>query len=131
MMRWGAWAVMVATTVGCQGMERSSLQTGVANRSERPTAETRVEQQSGGDALNVSPSVAVTGSGWLALVALAVLVLLWREFRRSRRALRTLVSAIEAMDETAGALVKREVSGQALRAGMADYVHRVVKSATS
>lgn len=108
---------------GCAAVDKPDTQFGVANRSQRIAPATTVSQRSGRDAVNLSPSIAVTGSSGLAVV---VLVAMWRELRRSRRALRAVVAAVETLDKSYGCEVKTRIAQKALVAKVADYLHRIV-----
>lgn len=114
----------LALTAGCHALDELDCQLGVANRSQRVSSHNRVEQRSGGDAVNLSPTVAVTGGGTIAMV---VMVLLLAGQRRSRRALRAVIAAIERLSTRRSAEAKREIARQALRHRTADYLHGFVK----
>ncbi len=120
------WAVAAwLTAIGsCCALREPVGQAGLANRVEQPSARAAVRQTSGGDAINVSPSLAFTGSGGLAIVAM---VMLLRESRRSRRALVTVVRAVEQLPHASAAPTKHQITRRALADGTADYLHGVVK----
>jgi len=123
------WAVAAwLTAIGsCCALREPVGQAGLANRVEQPSARAAVRQTSGGDAINVSPSLAFTGSGGLAIVAM---VMLLRESRRSRRALVTVVRAVEQLPHASAAPTKHQITRRALADGTADYLHGVVRRQT-
>ena len=125
MIRRRLWAAVLLAAVGCQTLDRVGCQLETANEVLQSTAESKVDQIAGGDAVNVSPTVAVTGSGALAIV---VMLLLTRDLRRVRRTLATVIKAVERLDDPAAPHVKHQISRQALSDGTADYLHRVVKA---
>ena len=120
------WAVAAwLTAIGsCCALREPVGQAGLANRVEQPSARAAVRQSSRGDAINVSPSLAFTGSGGLAIVAMLMLM---RESRRSRRALVTVVRAVEQLPHDSATPTKHQITRRALADGTADYLHGVVK----
>lgn len=128
MIRFRAVILLAALGLaGCRALNKVDAQLGLVNPQQRSTAGTGdVRQHSGGDAVNVSPSLALTGSGSFAVLAMTLL--LW-DRRRTRRTLMTVIKAIEDINDASARQVKHEISREALTAGTADYLHRIVKTA--
>lgn len=106
--------------VGCCAKPELNTQLGLGNRNSDYEIGSEVSQVSGRDVFNVSPTIAITGSGGLLLffVMLAKMVKL-------RQVIRIMVLSIE---EAGMKELKSAISKKAFRAGVSDYVYRMVVS---
>jgi hypothetical protein len=109
---------------GCLSPVRTMARAELAgNKQESRNAnETRI--CGGGDVMNVSPTVALSGGGGI-LMGVVMMGMMMVGWRRSRRTLRTMIGAIEKLED--GKDVKREISRAALAEGVADYLHGKVR----
>ncbi len=77
------------------------------------------------DVLNISPVVAISGSGFFVCLILLFLAGLMR----SRQALISITKAIEQLEPTLGKEVKRMILRQVLKDRIADYLHKITRKA--
>lgn len=109
---------------GCANSIPTHARLGVLNRDPVTTATAGVHQASGRHAVNVSPSLAVSGGG--GLLFLMALVATWN-WMRTRRTLKAVVGAVEQLEDPFARKVKRGVAREALAAGIADTLHAAVR----
>ncbi len=106
--------------VGCASTKPVvKTQLGLGNRNSDYELSSQISQAGGRDVLNVSPTIAITGSGGLLLfcVMLAKMIKL-------RQVIRIMVLSIE---EAGVKDLKSAISKKAFRAGVSDYVYRMVR----
>ncbi len=109
---------------GCAEVRDPVSQIGVGQSADRADAGGVVEQSPGRDAINLSPSIAVTGGG-LGAVVLAGLVLLKVQRRGAQRIIRLFIEVIEASSDPAP--IKQLIAMRAMWLGMTKPVHKAVK----
>ncbi len=112
--------LIVVILSGCLAMgEVNSELSGV---SKKEVVRTESIQMTGDDAFNLSPTLVITGGGWLT----AILFLL--SYFKSRKALKSIILSIEqAGDKKRVKDIKVVISKRALYEGIADYLHKIVQ----
>ncbi len=116
-----ALVLLLCCCNGCSQAKDVVSQLGIGQSADRADAGGAVELNSGGDAVNLSPSIAITGSSLLGALAL---ILLLKDHRRTQKTLTSMIRAVEGCGDGA---VKTQISRQALSDGVSDYLHCVVK----
>jgi hypothetical protein len=118
-------AIILGVVVICGCLSPVRMAAKVAGSEQMSHNSSQVEISGGRDVMNVSPTLAMSGSG--GIMAGMILIGTTLGWMRSRRTLRAMITAIEQMDD--GQEVKRQIARAALAAGVADYLHGKIKKA--
>jgi hypothetical protein len=119
-------AVTLLTIVGCGNAMKTSASMELLKREQSASAKNAVEQTSGRDSMNVSPTFAISGGGGvIILLILSTLFLL--KWKKSRKTIQCLISAIETTQSPSTKKLKHTIAKNALSHGIADYLHRCLK----
>ncbi len=103
---------------GCSSGREMSAQLGAGQNQQRTSAAGSADLTGARDVINLSPSLAMTGSGVFAVFVMLIMLL---SFRRRDRALKTIIRAVE--NTPSSAPVKQQITRQSLSEKTADFIH--------
>jgi len=113
--------VMVVIMAGCASVPLRESSFEIAGYDKAVKDYSSFYAQAGEDVVNISPTIALTGGGWVFFVICLIGLV------RSRRTLKSIVRAIEQLDPTISQSAKNAILRQVLDDKVADYLHRIVR----